>query len=384
MILRRYLSKEILKTSSAVTVILLLVFLSNQLVRYLDRAAAGKLAGSALFKILLYQIPELLGLLLPLGLFLGIMLAFGRLHAESELTVCRASGVGPWRQFCAISPVVILALVLVIVINFWVAPISISKRRALLANLGYSSLLASILPGQFQEADDGRAIVYVKSITRDRRHMRELFVARASGNPVTWRVLSAAKATQHHDELSGINYIVASNGNRYVGNPGQRDYQLTHFGTYAEALGKVSATMASVGVKGLPTATLLGLLTSSPATLANQMKHLHYTRMSDFVLHLKAELAWRYSVPVSLLLLAMFAVVLSKVSARAGRYSKLFIAILIYTLYANMLFVGRSWLKNGVEPAWLGLWWIHVVFAVGVSIAWAHETRLLSQLGRAR
>ncbi len=67
--------------------ILLLIFMSNQFVIYINRAASGKLPSILIFKLLLLELPNLAALLLPLGFYVSLLIAYGRLYAESEMTV---------------------------------------------------------------------------------------------------------------------------------------------------------------------------------------------------------------------------------------------------------------------------------------------------------
>src|SRR5690554_1934259 len=77
----------------AVSGILLLVFMSGRFIKYLASAAEGELAAGVLFAIMGYRFPGFLELILPLGLFIGILLAYGRMYLESEMTVLFACGV---------------------------------------------------------------------------------------------------------------------------------------------------------------------------------------------------------------------------------------------------------------------------------------------------
>src|SRR5690606_22123315 len=61
--------------------------------KYLASAAEGELAAGVLFAIMGYRFPGFLELILPLGLFIGILLAYGRMYLESEMTVLFACGV---------------------------------------------------------------------------------------------------------------------------------------------------------------------------------------------------------------------------------------------------------------------------------------------------
>ena len=100
LILARYFAREILQTTLAVTLILLLIFLSGRFARYLTDAATGKISADIILTLLLYRVPNILERVLPLGLFLGILLVFGRMYVENEdvfyyLTVCNENYAQP-------------------------------------------------------------------------------------------------------------------------------------------------------------------------------------------------------------------------------------------------------------------------------------------------
>jgi lipopolysaccharide export system permease protein len=62
------------------------------------------------------------------------------------------------------------------------------------------------------------------------------------------------------------------------------------------------------------------------------------------------------------LLLTLFALVFAYTQPRRGRYVSLFVAIVAYFLYSNLLGVGDAMLKRGRVPEDLGLWWVHAAF----------------------
>jgi lipopolysaccharide export system permease protein len=95
-----------------------------------------------------------------------------------------------------------------------------------------------------------------------------------------------------------------------------------------------------------------------------------------------AELQWRLSVPLTLLVLALIAVPLSRAPPRTGRYNNLIAGVLIYVIYSNLLGASKVWVEQENIPVWLGLWWVHGVFfllAVGLLIG---QNRVLHRLFR--
>ena len=77
----------------------------------------------------------------------------------------------------------------------------------------------------------------------------------------------------------------------------------------------------------------------------------------------RSELQMRGSWPLMTLVLAVCAVPLSRQRPRQGRFSRIWIAVLFFALYAGLLQVASLWLERGATPGWLGLWWVHGLFA---------------------
>ena len=70
MIIKRYLSRELFHTVWMVISVLMLAFLSQQVVRYLNYIAIGKVATDVFLTLVSFEIPYLFALLLPLSLYL--------------------------------------------------------------------------------------------------------------------------------------------------------------------------------------------------------------------------------------------------------------------------------------------------------------------------
>ena len=106
--LDRYLLREVTWTFVAVTGVLLIVLLSNQFARVLGQAAANGFPADIVLTLIGLTTLQQLTVLVPIGLFLGIVLALGRLYHESEMTAMTACGVGPLRIY---RPIALLAVV---------------------------------------------------------------------------------------------------------------------------------------------------------------------------------------------------------------------------------------------------------------------------------
>lgn len=355
MIVQRYLAKEVMVTLAALTSILLLIFISNQFVQYLSRAAAGSLPGLVILKLLMLEVPNLLGLLLPLGLYMAILVAYGRLYAESEMIVLQACG---YTQKQLIISTMILAVITALITGFlmiWASPIIARDRQQLIKGGGISTLIQVIIPERFKSIDQGKRVFYVSQVTRDHTEAEGIFLAQQEnklnkeGEPI-WDIVWADKGFSNEDS-KGAQFIVLGNGREYKGSPGVGDFQTISFKEYKVRLPQANDSAYRNDMSTIPTAQLLPLNNEDPAKAA--------------------EMQWRLSVPLMALTLGLLAVPMSKINPRRGKYGKMLPAIIVYVIYANLMFVGRDWIVAKSVPTWIGLWWLHLaVLLLAVFLIW--------------
>lgn len=358
MLIFRYLSKEVFVTLVSLTAILLLIFMSNQLILYLNRAASGQIPGMLIMKLMMLEMPNLLSLLLPLGFYVALLLAYGRLYAESEMTVLQACGYGPGRLLKHSMIMATVVAIFVLVIMLWGSPLIAIERATLLRTTGVQTLIKTIVPGRFNAVPRGQQIFYVESMNRDHTVGKNVFLAQNTkkNGEDQWDLLWAEKAYAETDPKTFEDYVVLQDGRKYQGVPGHADYQIAGFSQY-----KVRLPHPTVNIKQdnrtASTASLWPLNNQDPAKAA--------------------ELQWRFSIPAMVIMLTLVGVPLSRVNSRSGKYAKLLPAIVIFILYANLMFIARDWLAGGKTPVWLGLWCVHLIVAMlGLLLIWRNQVRL--------
>jgi len=356
-IIFRYFAKEVFSALIAVTLVLLLIFLSNQFVRYLGLAAMGKLPGIFVFRLMMLEVPNLLGLILPLGLFLGFLLAYGRLYADSEMTVLTACGFGR-KQLALYSLIIGLIVTAVVAFLFlYLSPKILADRNQIMFQGRSASLVDTVIPGRFQVASGGKRVVYVQTMSGDRKHVNNIFLAQKETSKTGdshWSVISAEKGYEKNDAPSEGRFVALKNGYRYDGKPGQKDFQVAHFGEYVFRVPDIPSR-TTLKNNALPTSKLWPINNADPKKAA--------------------EIQWRLSLPLSVLLLTLLAVPLSYVKPRQGKYAKLLPAGLIYILYANLLFIARSWVAHGKVSPLIGMWWLHAALLLLITILFFRKAR---------
>lgn len=340
MIIFRYLSRDLLITSLAVSAILLTIFLSGKFSDYLDDAAQGKLAVDVLFTIIAYRMPNLLELILPLGFYLAILLAYGRMYIESEMVVLSATGMSQWQLVrITMAPAALVALI-VAAFSFWLSPLGAQLTEQVLAEQRNRSEFESLQEGRFQSIGQGRIMTYVEQVSDNNKRLEKVFVAQQDGQSNSTIVI-AETGEQAYIADYGQRYLVLHNGHRYEGRPGTSEFKITKFDEWGRYLP--------------PTTSEAEFESEADAKTTTQL-------FSASDLDSKAALQWRISMPLMVLIATLLAVPLSKTNPRQGRYLKMLPAILIYIFYLTFLINARGAIAEGDLPAWLGVWVVHIPF----------------------
>lgn len=356
MIIFRYLSREIMVTALAVSSILLLIIMSGRFVNYLADAAAGELAVNVLFIIMGYRLPGFMELILPLGFFIAILLAYGRLYTDSEMVVLSACGISPW-QLVGITmvPAVVVALIIG-GLSLWISPMGVRATETVLAEQRTRSEFDTVQPGRFQRMGSD-SMAYVSGVSDDQRRLEKLFVAQGGREAGRSRhtILVAEYAEQTTDPEHGRRYLNLHNGRRYEGQPGAADYEVTEFKMFSQYLepADISAGFRNKS-DAWPTLDLIGA--------------------SD--LESQVTLQWRLSLPILVLVVALMAVPLARTDPRRGRYVKMLPAIILYMIYLGALSSTRGAVEAGKWPIMPGLWIIHPIF-IGIALAMLNWKNLM-------
>lgn len=334
-ILDRYIFREISLTWLGVTMVLLMILLTNQFARVLGDVAKGKLPRDAAFDVIGLSAAQYLTILVPIGLFLSIMLALGRLYRDSEMPAMMACRVGPSGIY---RPLLWLLLPLTPAVA-WLAIAGAPQALAAVDRIGAEARreadLASIEPGRFTVFGPDQAVVYGERVTPE-GDMENVFIQRQSETGQI-EVVVAKRGEQIDSEDQETRLLILHDGRRYEGIPGTSRFRVVEFAEHGIPYRLPSLERSDPKPREMSFTSLMK---------SSQLEHI-------------AERQWRISVPLSMIVLALLAVPLSKSRPRAGRYGRLAVALLVFIVYFNMLSAAKAWIEQARISPLLGLWWVH-------------------------
>lgn len=165
----RYVLRLVLLPMAAVFAIAATLLLLDKMRRLFDFVAVEGGPVAIVFKMLGALIPEYASLAIPLGLLLGILLAFRKLATTSELDVLRAVGLGYGRLLRIPYLITVVLMAVNVALVFYVQPISRYYYEQLEYDLRSGALGASIKVGEFTTLADRMALRIEQSEDEGRR-----------------------------------------------------------------------------------------------------------------------------------------------------------------------------------------------------------------------
>ena len=348
-IIFRYLGRQVLTTMAAVALVLLLIFMSGRFLQYLAAAAEGEYAANVIFIVMGYRLPEFLELILPLSFFLAILLTYGRMYQESEMTVLTACGVSE-RQvlLLTLGPGVLIA-VAVGAMSLWLTPAGIQQVDRIFAEQAQRTGFEMLAPGRFQEMGSDDRVTYTRAMSDDKQTLEGVFMAEGRDDG-RFTLMKAEKGTQIVEEEDGERFLVLNEGVRFEGRPGGSEFDAMTFEDYGLRIEPPSGVSSGDSREGQPTTELM----ASEAPADQAMVH------------------WRLSLPLLVLVITVLGIPLSRVNPRQGRFFHLLPGILVFISYLGLLILGRDAIASGQLPVRAGLWGVHLAYLVlgAAMLAW--------------
>lgn len=346
-ILQKYIFREWFWTSLAVSIVLVVVLVGAYLGDILDDITDGRMPAGLISAQLLFHMPVILGNILPLAGFIAVMWGLGRLYRDQEMAVMRSSGFG-WKKL--MKPLLALMLPLATVLlalGLYVAPRSALMAEEQLKQAFLSAVVWGLQPGKFHVLRKGELVIYAESIEEDNATLKNIFIKQKQ--ELREQIWIASKGRYWVDGESGDHFLILENGKITDMEPDKLDMRVLNFARNDLRLPQPELRQKrdKPKVNLVPTADLLK--ESSP--------------------EYSAELQWRLAPALTVIVLGFLAMPLSHSQPREGRGVRVMLGILVYLVYGNALYLCKSWIAEGVLPASIGMWWVHILFLV-ISFWW--------------
>lgn len=327
LIIERYLAREILRPVFGVfafLVVVVLVFYASQL---LARAATEGLPMQVISTMAALRLGLFFDVLMPISLLLGIVIGLGRLQSAHEIVALASVGAGRRRIIYALGLWVILLALLVAAASMFFRPWAYSTIYQLEREIAAEVNVERVEPGRFQVGDQ-QWLIYAEGRSRGGLDGVMVHQRQAEYNGM----LRAQRLEQRAEDEDLIRLIFSGDVHSYrTGLDG--DDLIGRFDRFEVLFESRPPPERAQLRRAMSMVELMG---------------------SDEPIEV-AELHWRLVSPVSVLVLALAAVAMSRINPRLGQSARVLSASVVATVYFSLLGVLINWLEQASLPVWPGV-----------------------------
>jgi len=343
-IISKYLLKNLIVILIAIFLIISLIIFGNQFVMTAQKSVEHGIPLSELMPIVGFNMLRDLPIILSLSFFLSIIISISQLYRNSEAVVMNSFGIGDRNFMNLIKPLAIVIFLFIFSLSMYAVPWAKNQKSLTEDVTVNASDFSFITEGKFESFKNGEIVFYASdssSISNSgEQNMEEIFIYVSNkDSPI---VVLAAEATKYTDSKNESIYLRLKDGLRYEGLPGDENVNILNFDKYDLEIvsGEVQKSLSNFSEIEEKTSIDLFL---EGGLLAN------------------AEIQWRLSQPISILILSIIGVLLGKTSPRTGKGVNLLFGVIIFMLYNNGLLVAKNSIESGQLNPLIGLWSIHIL-----------------------
>ena len=327
----------------------LLMLLADRMVRLLDTTLGKKNSFSVVFEMLAYLVPHYLGTALPAALFLGLLLGFGKMSANSETDAFMASGIGLNRMA---RPVILMGMAisaLSLVIMGWLQPYARYAYRSVVFDVQNVEVFYLAEEGVFMQAGDRTFII--DTLDRSTNAFQRVFIYEDKGAGGSDTV-TAARGSLIENPRGLRPTLHLEDGHRltFKQKPDvtSRDPAIgesTEFASADTPLGRISKDIFRPRGEDERELTLPELFTA----LKNPPPKSTFDDVSS-------ELSERLVTAVSILILPFLAIPFAVGNRRSARGFRTGVALVLIIVYNEIIHQGASLSNHGVASPLVTMW----------------------------
>lgn len=338
-IIERYISRELLLPFFVVTTILIGLFVSFSVARFLTGAVAETLGAVAMFKLVGLKTIIALEVLVPIAFYVSVIHGLSRMNRDQEINVLRSVGYGDNRIIRTIFMISLPVAILSGILSIYARPWAYAESYVMNAQAEAELNTDRFQPGRFYGSEKSGRVIFIRGKEDLEKRMEGIFhYIKTTENT---EIIVSREGYQQPMTREQWPHIELLDGKIYrLGYDAVRDStiqfeKMIYFNENDQDQNyrRKAASTQSLWSSGQPRET--------------------------------AELQWRLSRPVATILLALIAVSFTRTAPRKDKTDRTFIvAALVFAVYYNLSGLAKTWVEQGVVATVPGIWWVYGLLLV--------------------
>jgi len=330
-ILSKSLNVEVFKSTVGILLIFFFLVVSSRFVGYFEQASEGLIEPNLIFKVVFLRFPDFITLLLPLSFFLGIVITISRLYADREIYGYFSGGLSEKDLIKFLFPQSLVFFFITLLLSMYIAPYTKELSKEMISLDSLQEQFESIKPNQVFPLKNNEGFVFIKDKQESVFNEVVLYISNEDYSSIV------VAEQLSYDDLNSIMNLNFKNGSMYQG--------------LFEEGSSVVSTFKNLKIP--------------VSTEENSVTGLSFARLFDYSARsTKSQMQWNISIPITIFILLIIGINLSKVEPRQGRLSVLLPAIFVYILYLSLLILARESFDNNSAITQNYIWFVHFIFFI--------------------
>ena len=331
-----------------------MLLLLEKMLRLFDFVLAEQGPVGVVWRMLANLTPHYLGLALPLGAFLGVLLAFRNLSMSSELDALSSSGASFGRMLRPVFMLMLFLMGLDFLLVSYIQPFARYEYRQIQFDVTSGALGIKIPAGEFVDISD-RVTIRLGSINRETRNAEEIFLERRSldGRTTTITAESGAISTTPDVKTLRLNL---EQGRTLIISPDGEQIQRSEFDSF-----DIEIDLPAIGVfperGGDEREATFGEILTFLRNETAQSSPLY----NDF----RAGFHWRIIHPLTFLVMPILAIAMGVTGRRKASSLKPVLGVAILIIYHELL---EEWAtvvaSRGEVSPYVSMWGMFAIFTL--------------------
>jgi len=317
------------------------VLLMGRLVKLADLVVAKGVPLTDILRMILYLIPSFCLVTIPMAFLLALLLAFGRLSSDSEITAMKASGVSLYGLLPPVMIFALLAYMATTFITIYALPWGNISFKKLLFDIVESRVTLSIREKVFN--DDFPGLVIYGDLYDNQKHTMTGILIHDERDPAESSTIFAGSGIIIADPVAKILRVDLKNGgiHRLSGKTG---YRLIEFQDYILSIDLSQAPREMVKNEQDLTFDELRKGIRSPRTPPKMLWEM------------RLEFHRRFALPFACFVFALVGVPLGIQNQRSGKATGFSLSIGVILIYYIILSAGKTLGERGLTHPAMAVW----------------------------
>jgi len=393
-ILTRYILKEMVTPTFLGFIFYTSIILMQRLFDMAGMIIRRSLSGAVVAKLLIFSLPHIVVLTVPMSLLFAILIAVGRLSADSEIVAMRALGISTRTIY---RPVFLFSLAIFAVNLYLINSVMPRGNRqfvALRAEIMTSSAEKAIKPRIFYDQYPN-LMIYVNDVDPATGQWKGVFVAdsrtdesrdivqpQQAANTITAPPKDDATVAALAQHGSGQRIIVARSGNLSVTKP-SKEIWMNLYGAethlwdprrpdrYDHTRNETQRILLPANGGDFAISQIArSLREMTLGELLRQERELRMSKSSEDRITrnmARVEIHKKFAIPFACIAFGVLGLPLGITNRRGGKSSGFSLSVLIILFYYVMINNGEQLAASGKIPPWLGMWGANILLlALGI------------------